>query len=170
MECVMALPELSLGAWVSVLIGLALELGCVAGVLLFASYLVGRRWSERLLVIVPVAAFVWMLPMARGVQAQHDYWTSYLAFQVAHYPPSAYPELARQTQQEYADVLQRVSRLGWIAVLVTEGCVLLGGALALRWSRHPRLASQGRRAATHADVEAGESDITVEPLNHHNTH
>jgi hypothetical protein len=160
----MSVPQLSLSVWQSVLLGLALELGVVAAGMLFVSAWAKRPWRERLLALVPVAAFVWVVLLARGVRAQAEYWAHYLAFQAAHYAPQAYPDLARQTQRDYGLVVEGANRLGWTAVLAAEGVALLGGALALRWWRARRHPRQGPLTLARAAGEAGEPDITVEPL------
>ena len=160
----MSIPRLSLNVWEGVLLGLALELGAVAAGLLFVSAWAKRPWRERLLALVPVAVFVWVVLLARGLRAQAEYWAHYLAFQAADYGPRAYPGLARQTQHDYGLVVESVNRLGWSAVVVTEGIALLGGALALRWWRARRRTLQGPLASARVAGENGEPDISVEPL------
>lgn len=161
----MDLPQLSLNSWHTILVGLALEVAIENAGLLFISFWTQRRWSDRVPVVVPLAAFVWLLATARAIEAQLTWWSHYDIFLAEHYPPSMYPLLYPQAQQEYQSVVEGTARLGWTAVLVTQAMVLLGGLLVLRWGRglwwghtttlvHP----------TPAKDEAGELEITVEPL------
>lgn len=168
----MSIQPLSLSSWHTILLGLAVELACEAAALLFVSTLADRRWHERALMALPLATFVWVLGVARGIQLQLDYWSSYFAFLSAHYPPNKYPFLYEQTQQDYrlaiAATTESANRLGWMAVLLTEGMVLFGGALLLYWYTRPRLAGPAKPpppAPPKDEDEDGALEITIEPLN-----
>jgi hypothetical protein len=170
----MAVPRLSLSSWHTIVLGLALELAFENAGLVYVSVVTERRWRERMLVVVPLAAFVWMMGTARGMQIQLAYWTSYFAFLDAHYP-HYYTILYAQVQQEYQHVVDSVNSLGWTAVLVTEVMVLFGGILLLRWGS--AMGWWGRVLSTATppapmivmpsedDDDAGELVITIEPLN-----
>jgi hypothetical protein len=159
----MVLPQLGLSAWHTILIGLAVEVALENAGLVALSFWTQRRWSDRVPVVVPLAAFVWLLATARGIEAQLTWWSHYFVFLAVHYP--GYSLLYDQTQQEYLPVVEGVNRLGWTAVLVTEGMVLLGGLLVLRWGQGVWWSRT--TALVHpmqAQDEAGELEITVEPL------
>lgn len=168
---VITIQPLSLSSWHTILVGLAVELACEAAALLFVSTLADRRWHERALVALPLAAFVWVLGVARGIQLQLDYWSSYFAFLSAHYPPNKYPLLYEQTQHDYrlaiAATTDSANHLGWTAVLLTEGMVLLGGVLLLYWYTQARRgipAKPPSPAPPKDDGEDGALEITIEPL------
>jgi hypothetical protein len=161
----MDLSQLGLSSWHTILTGLAVELALENAALVSLSFWTQRRWSDRVPVVVPLAAFVWLLATARAIEAQLTWWSHYDVFLAEHYPLGMYPLLYPQTQQAYQSAVEGAARLGWTAVLVTEGMVLLGGLLVLRWGRgvwwgpttplvHP----------VPAEDEAGELEITVEPL------
>jgi hypothetical protein len=114
----MELTSLGLSAWYHVLLGLSVELGLAAGGLLFVACWVNRPCWERSLVVVFVAAYVWMVLMARGVGLQAAYWTHYLAFVAQYYPPAFDPLLAQQTQQDYQLVLESTNQLGWLEITI----------------------------------------------------
>lgn len=167
----MGSQPLSLGSWHTILVWLALELACEATALVFIAIWTERRWYERALIALPLAAFVWILWLARSIQTQLDYWTSYYAFLYAHYPPDSYPTLYAQTQQDYraaiGGAMAGVNGLGWTAVLVMEGMVLLGGLLYWCAPGRPRRSpakSPPPSAPAPLDGEAGELEITIEPL------
>ena len=153
----------SLSEWYHILLGLSVELGVAAAGLVFVGFWVERRWSERCLVLVLVASYVWMVLMARGMQVQGNYWAHYLGFVADHYPPAAYPLLAQQTQQDYHLVLESTNRLGWTAVLVTEMTILFGGVLLLRWCAPHRHDAKPPMLPA-ASAEDGELELTFEPL------
>jgi hypothetical protein len=133
----MVFPHFGLSSWHTIVLGLALELAFENAGLVLVSVVTQRRWRERVLVVVPLAAFVWMLGTARGIQVQLTYWSNYFAFLADHYPPY-YSLLYAQTQQDYQLVVDSVNSLGWTAVLVTEVMVLFGGLLLLRWGSAAR--------------------------------
>jgi len=163
----MDLPQLSLSSWHTILLGLAVEVAFENAVLVALSFWTQCRWRERVLVVVPLAAFVWLLATARIVEAQRTWWSHYFAFLALHYPLGMYPLLYPPAQQEYQSVVESAARLGWTAVLVTEGMVLLGGLLVLRWVRGvwwDRTTTLVRPMP--AEGEAGELEIMVEPLSH----
>src|SRR5579885_2931399 len=157
----MYLPQLDLSAWHAILVGLAVQLACEAAAILFVSMLVGRPWRDRLLAAVPFAAFIWLALAARGMQAQSDFWSHYLAFQQTYYPPDACSMLAQQTQQDYANVVADANRLGWVAVLVAKGLATLYGVLLYRWFT-PRRPSA--KEAQPAQDDGDEVQFRVEPL------
>jgi hypothetical protein len=167
----MVFPRFGLSSWHTIVLGLALELAVENAGLIYVSVVTRRRWGDRVPVVVPLAAFVWMLGTARGIQIQLAYWLSYFAFVSVHYPPY-YSLLYGQTQHDYQLVVDGVNRLGWTAVLVTEMMVAFGGLLLLRWGS--AVGWWGRRPSTPSavalmpdeedEVEAGELEITVEPL------
>jgi hypothetical protein len=161
----MNLPLLGLNSWRAILLGLALEVAVENVGLVVVSFLTERSWWERILLVVPLAAFAWLLGTARGIQSLAIWWSSYFAFQYMHYPPATYMLLYAQIQQEYRLVLEHANHLGWTAVLVTEGMVLFGGMLVLRWGTG---VWWGRDTTlvrpTPAEEETGELEITVEPL------
>src|SRR5215469_4521271 len=128
----MAVPRLSLSSWHTIVLGLALELAFENAGLVYVSVVTERRWCERVLVFVPLAAFVWMIGIARGIQLQLTYWSSYFAFIAASYP-DYYTYLYSQPKQDYQHVVDGVNGLGWTAVLATEVMVLFGSILLLRW-------------------------------------
>lgn len=169
----MGSQPLSPASWHNILLVLALELACEVAALVFVSTWIKPRWIERALVALPVAAFMWILWLARSFQTQLDYWSSYYAFLYANYPPDRYSLLYAQTQEDYRAAIgsatQGANHLGWTAVLVTEGMVLLGGVLLLYWC------APGRRSAEkpappapahgeHDEEEDGKLEITIEPL------
>jgi hypothetical protein len=161
----MDLPQLALSSWHTILTGLAVEVALENAALVALSFWTQRRWSDRVLVVVPLAAFVWLLAAARAIEAQLTWWSHYDAFLAEHYPLGMYPLLYPQIQQAYQSVVEGAARLGWTAVLMAEGMVLLGGLLVLRWGRG---IWWGRRSTLMhpmpAEDEAGELEITVEPL------
>ena len=153
----MELTSLSLSGWYHVLLGLSIELGLAAGGLYFIAFMVHRRWSERSLVAVLAAAFVWMIHVTRSVQLQSAYWTHYLAFLALNYPTGLYPLVAQQTQQDYQVVQQSTNQLGWTAVLVTEVTIAFGGCPAVPLVRpaHPRSQDFGGERGTSGRERAG---------------
>jgi hypothetical protein len=163
----MMFPRFGLSSWHTIVLGLAVELAFENAGLVFVSVVTERRWRERVLVVVPVAAFVWMMGTVRRIQIQLTAWSSYFALLGAYYPtdPSL---LSAQTLQDYQHVVDGVNRLGWTAVLVTEMMVLLGGMLLLRWGS--AVEWWGRTPMSKARLpdedarDAGEFDVTVEPL------
>jgi len=168
-DLAMSLPLLSPNTWHTTLLSLALGLGCEGAVLLFASFTTKQRWRERILALLPVATFVWMLLLARSVQAQTTYWVSYFAFQATYYPSDTYLPLYLQTQEEFKQVIANINRLGWTAVGVTEGMVLVGGALLLRWyqpaQRRQEPKPRKREDLTQVMDEASDLEIVIEPMN-----
>jgi hypothetical protein len=82
----MDLPQLSLSSWHMILVGLALEVAFENAGLVFLAFWTQRRWRERVLVVVPLAAFVWLLATARAIQAQLTWWSAYFVFLALHYP------------------------------------------------------------------------------------
>jgi hypothetical protein len=64
----MRLPQLSPNSW-CILVGLALEVAFENVSLVVVSFLTERRWWERVLLVVPLAAFAWLLATARGMQS-----------------------------------------------------------------------------------------------------
>jgi hypothetical protein len=171
----MTVPRLGLSSWHTIVLGLAVELALENAGLVFVSVFTERRWRERVLVIVPLAAFVWMMGAARGIQLQHTYWSSYFAFLHANYS-DYYSLLFAQAQQDYQRVVDDVNSLGWSAVLVTEVMVLFGGMLVFRWGSTAGWWGLGRwdlgrrRVAPicvkpgEDEDDAGELEIFVEPL------
>jgi hypothetical protein len=160
-------PRFGLSSWHTIVLGLAVELAFENAVLVFVSVVTERRWRERVLVVVPLGAFVWMLATARGIQVQLTGWSSYFAFLGAYYPADASLPYA-QTLQDYQHVVDGVNSLGWTAVLVTEVMVLFGGALLLRWGSAVgwwgRILTPKARIPDEDVLESGELEITVEPL------
>jgi hypothetical protein len=168
----MAVPRLGLSSWHTIVLGLALELAFENAGLVYVSVVTERRWRERALVIVPLAAFVWMIGTARGIQIQVTSWSSYFAFIAANYPDSTL--LYAQTRQDYQPAVDGVNSLGWTAVLVTEAMVLFGSILLLRWGSAVGWWGRRRDSTPPAPVtvmpsehdgDAGELEITIEPLN-----
>jgi hypothetical protein len=171
----MTVPHLGLSSWHTIVLGLAVELALENAGLVFVSVLTERRWSERVLVIVPLAAFVWMMGAAREIQLQLIHWSSYYAFLDANYP-AYYSLLYAQAQQDYQHAVDGVSSLGWSAVLVTEVMVLFGGLLLLRWGSAVGWWGRARAAKStparpgEDEHDDGELEISIEPLRrvHHN--
>lgn len=163
----MGIQPLSLSSWHTILLGLAAELACEAAGLLFVSIWTERRWHERALVAAPLAAFVWIVSVVRDIQPQLDYWSSYFAFLFVHYPPARYPLLYAQTQQDYRlatrAATESANRLGWTAVLLTQGVLLLYWYIQARRGTRAGPAKPPPPAPPRDD-EAGELEITIEPL------
>lgn len=157
----MYLPQLDLSVWRAILAGLSAQLACEAAAVLFVSSWAGRPWRERILAAIPFAAFIWLALAARDVQAQVDFWSRYLAFQLANYPPDAYPLLAQQTQQDYASVVEGVNRLGWIAVLITETLAALYAALLFHWFAPHK---QDDKIVAPIQEDGDEVEFLIEPL------
>lgn len=161
----MDLPQVGLNYWHTILVGLALEVALENAGLAALSFWTQRRWRERVLVVAPLSAFVWLLATARAIEAQLTWWSHYFAFLTVHYPPGKYPLLWAATKQEYQSVVEGIGHLGWTAVLVTEGMVLLGSLLLLWWGRGVWWSRATTLVhATLVEDEAGELEITIEPL------
>src|SRR5262245_21543673 len=159
----MSLPLLAPNSWHTILLVLALGLGCEGAVLLFGSLWTQQRRREHALALLPIAAFVWVLLVARSVQAQSSYWVSYVAFQATNYP-----QLYTLTQEEYKLAIGDINRLGSTALGVTEGMVLVGGALLLGWyqpARRQEPEPWKREALTQVIDEANDLEIIIEPMN-----
>src|SRR5262249_36287674 len=125
------------------------------------------RWRERAAALLPTIACIWVLLLARNTQEQSSYWSNYFAFQASYYPAGDYPLLYVQTQEEHLLALATINQLGWTAIGVTEGMVLIGGALLLRWhslAAGYRRLWNGAGAERQAANEANTLDITIEPI------
>lgn len=158
----MYLPQFDLSVWHAILVGLAVQLACEAAALLFVASWAGRPWRERILAAVPFAAFIGLSLAARYVQAQIDFWSHYHAFLFAHYLTSGYSSLAQQTEQDYASVVESVSRIGWAAVLVGEGLAALYGVLMYHWFQPPR--HEARVSPSLEEEDGDELEFRVESL------
>lgn len=157
---------MSLGSWHTVLVELALEVGCCAPILAFFSIVWRRRGLPTILALLPIAANVWIVLLTRDAQIQDDYWQHYLTFVAEYYPADAYPLLAQQTQQDLDAVTQAFDHQGWAAVFVTEGTVLLSGFLLVRWYG-PREQESVPVMQTPSEGSDGELEISVEPIERH---
>jgi hypothetical protein len=166
---VFAGPKLTFEQWHGILLGLEIELGIVAALMLFVATLAQRPVRERLLCALPFAAFVGMALLARDFAMQAAYWRitfSWLlpySFVGSNFP-NGYPVLVAQTLQDYAQALDTSNHWGWTAFVATEVIVLLSGFLLLRW--YSLMPQQGNpldlppRPIPHS----AEDDFRVEPL------
>lgn len=150
---------IALRPWQHVTLGLALELAVGSAYLLFIA-LLGRRWRRDMLIALPpIVAFAWMMLVSASLRAQAIFWSSYMRFVGAHYPM-----LTAQTKDDYAHAVASATRLGWIAIVVTE-CVVILSLLLLR-----RILLQRHDAAPVVtmpqalDDAGNELEIVVEPL------
>jgi hypothetical protein len=154
---------LALRSWQLVTLGLALEFAVGSAYLTLVA-LMGQRWRRDLLMVVPpLAGFVWVARVAGGMRAQTLYWSSYLRFLALHYPTSRYPELITQTREDYTRAVDAAARLGWTAVVITECAIVLSLVLTRRWMS-PRRDVAASAQAPEPDEVGNELEIVIEPL------
>ena len=147
--------------WRQVILLFALLLGLEGLALLLAAVRYRRPRRERLVVVVPVAAFCALLVVARALLDTYTYWQAYTVWEIEHYPGSVLVTLLDQTTQDAAPSAQGATPLG-IELAVLTAVLLAGGwALVIRWQAPPPpRAKHGE--ATVAAAPAGAPDESLE--------
>ena len=152
--------------WCQTILLYAVFLGLEGPALLLAAYRYRRPRAERLVAIVPVAAFCALLVVARALLDTYTYWRAYTAWILLHYPPAYLPALLNQTAQGTGQSTNGVATLG-IGLSVLTALLLVGGwALLLRWQSPPPIEphTETPTAATPTGEDPEALEITVEPL------
>jgi hypothetical protein len=148
--------------WHSLVVTYAVLLAIQAPALLFIALYKTRPWRELPVVGVPPAAFVWVLWSARTLQATYDYWKGYWQFEFANYPAN-FPH--QYLFDGIRGAIANASGTGWTVGIVTTALLILGWGVAVHW-----LTDTGEKRTPAAqpsppvDVESGELEITVEPI------
>ena len=164
--------------WRDTLLVYAALLGVEAPALLWLAITGGRRWPDWLLALVPAAGNAYVLRAARDLTDLSASWHSYLFFQVTHYDPAYLPAFTAENVGELQAVMPSMATQGWECAALTAALLTLGWALLLRWRSHAKLALSPPVSVPPADAtaptaaassppsdgEAGELEITVEPL------
>jgi hypothetical protein len=148
--------------WRALVVTYAVLLAIEAPALLFLALYKTRPWRELLVVGVPATAFVWALWTARTLQATYDYWKAHWLLEFANYPTTL-PE--QYLFDGIRGAVANASSTGWTVGIVTTALLILGWGVAVHWltDTGENRAPPAQPPAT-ADVESGELEITVEPI------
>lgn len=155
--------------WRQIILLYALMLGLEGPALLLAAYRYKRPRIERLVVVVPVAAFCALLVVARALADTYAFWVGYTAWEEATYPPAFWPAMLNQTAQDTAQSAHAVTPLGVSLAVLTAALLVGGWALVIRWQApplpRPKRASAAAAAPATATMEDADNlQITVEPI------
>jgi hypothetical protein len=167
--------------WRDTLLIYAVLLGVEAVALLWLAVSSGRRWPQWLFALAPAAGNGFVLRVARDLTNLSAGWHAYLFFQVTHYAPAYLPAFTAENVRELQDVVPSVATRGWACTALTAALLTFGWALLLRWrprskpalgapmpspapASAPATAEAIAAAQSPSDDEAGELEITVEPL------
>lgn len=160
--------------WRQIILLYALLLGLEGPALLLAAFRYRRPRMERLVVLAPVAVFCALLIVARALSDTYAYWSTYAVWEVAHTPGNLLITMLSETARDASPSVHGATQLG-IGLAVLTAALLVGGwTLVIRWQasslpRSKRSPTAPTAPATVATEDAGNLEITVEPILHAHT-
>lgn len=162
----------SLDYWYRLLVAYSIVMGIEAPLLFLIASLRRRPWREQALALLPVGGFAFGMYQARLAHNTLVYWQSYVAFWHADYSPDYWAHFENDALPAMQTLVTSVQHQAWGIIALT--CVLLlgGWALLVYWlpslrrapERAPKPSETNASADPPEDDEAGNLEITIEPL------